>query len=191
VPPPWETVRRCDAHATFTLRLGCGWRDVRPTHEGVEVATAQGVEHFDAVIFGTGFDVDLLDRPEIACYTPHIDTWARHVAPELRGHEAARFPYLGEGFALQSVDGSQGQHAAALARMHLFNWGATMSHAALGSDIPGLAIGATRLAQCLVSDLFVEDADRHWQRLLAHSEAELLPTKWYVPPSSENSGETA
>lgn len=180
VPPPWETVRRCDAHEGFTLRLGRGWQDVRPTPGGVEVATADGVERFDAVIFGTGFDVDLLDRPELARYTPHIDTWARHVAPELARHEAARFPYLGDGFALQSADG---RHAGALARMHLFNWGATMSHAALGSDIPGLAIGATRLAQALVSDLFVEDADLHWQRLQAHDEAELLPTKWYVPPT--------
>lgn len=181
VPPPWETVRRCDAHADFTLRLGCGWQDVKPTATGVQVQTAAGTETFDAVIFGTGFDVDLLDRPELARYNAHIDTWGRHVAAEeaQRHAEAARFPYLGAGFALQSADG---QHAQALARLHLFNWGATMSHAALGSDIPGLGIGATRLAQAIVSDLFVEDADLHWQRLQEHSEAELAPTRWYVPP---------
>ncbi|WP_370679777.1 FAD/NAD(P)-binding protein [Comamonas sp. GB3 AK4-5] len=179
VPPPWETVRRCDAHDSFALHLGCGWKDVQPQADGVAVTLADGtVQRFDAVILGTGFDVDLLDRPELARYTPHIDTWARHVAPEqAAAHpEPARFPYLAPNFALQSADGQQAQ---TLSRLHLFNWGATMSHAALGSDIPGLGIGAARLAQALVSDLFVEDADLHWQQLLAHSEPELIATRWH------------
>ena len=56
-----------------------------------------------------------------------------------------------------------------------------MSHGALAGDIPGLAIGATRLAQAIARDLFVEDADRHWERLQAHEEPELIATRWYVP----------
>jgi hypothetical protein len=27
----------------------------------------------------------------------------------------------------------------------------------------------------------VEDADRHWARLLAHEEPELIATRWYAP----------
>ena len=181
VPPPWETVRRCDAHAGFTLRLATPWLDVRPGRDGVRVTTPSGQERFDAVIFGTGFDVDLLERPELAHYRGAIDTWARHVTPELAraNEEAARFPYLGPGFELRSADGSQRE---ALAAMHLFNWGSTMSHGALAGDIPGLAIGAGRLAQAIARDLFVADADRHWERLQALEEPELLATKWYVPP---------
>lgn len=182
VPPPWETVRRCDEHAAFDLRLGTPWTDVRPRADGVEVVTPQGTEKFDAVIFGTGFDVDLLDRPELARYTGHIDTWQRHVAPEQaqRNPEAARFPYLGPGFELRPAGAA---HADALSRMHLFNWGSTMSHGALAGDIPGLGVGATRLAQAIARDLFVADADAHWERLQALEEPELLPTKWYVPPA--------
>ena len=182
VPPPWETVRRCDAHETFTLRLGTPWTDVRPQADGVLVTTPGGTERFDAVVFGTGFDVDLLERPEIARYAGSIDTWARHVRPEQaqQNAEAARFPYLGPGFELRSTGEAQ---RAALSRMHLFNWGSTMSHGALAGDIPGLAIGAGRLAQSVARDLFVEDADLHWERLQALEEPELLPTKWYVPPS--------
>ncbi|RYZ03731.1 MAG: NAD(P)/FAD-dependent oxidoreductase [Comamonadaceae bacterium] len=179
VPPPWETVRRCDAHANFTLRLGTPWHDVAADADGVTVTLGDGsTERFDAVVFGTGFDVDLLDRPEIARYTPHIDTWAAHVpAAEAGRHpEAARFPYLGPGFELQGR--AEGE---ALRRMRLFNWGATMSHGALAGDIPGLAIGATRLAQAVARDLFVEDADRHWARLQAHDEPELIATRWYRP----------
>jgi cation diffusion facilitator CzcD-associated flavoprotein CzcO len=185
VPPPWETVRRCDAHAGFTLRLATPWLDVRPRPDGVLVTTPAGQERFDAVVFGTGFDVDLLERPELARYRGAIDTWARHVTPEqARGNgEAARFPYLGPGFELRSVDGADQQ---ALAAMHLFNWGSTMSHGALAGDIPGLAIGAGRLAQSIARDLFVADADLHWERLQALEEPELLPTKWYVPPDARH-----
>lgn len=186
VPPPWETVRRCDAHEGFTLRLGTPWTDVRPQPDGVLVATPSGTETFDAVIFGTGFDVDLLDRPELARYAGAIDTWANHVTPEqARRHaEAARFPYLGPGFELRARGEA---HRGALANLHLFNWGSTMSHGALAGDIPGLAIGAGRLAQSLARDLFVADADLHWERLQALEEPELLPTKWYVPPELRRS----
>lgn len=181
VPPPWETVRRCDAHDSFTLRLGTPWTDVVPAKDGVVVRTPGGSERFDAVIFGTGFDVDLVDRPELARYTGAVDTWAQHVSPEqaAKNPEAARFPYLGSGFELRPRGEA---HAAALANIHLFNWGSTMSHGALAGDIPGLAIGAGRLAQSVARDLFVADADLHWERLQALEEPELLATKWYVPP---------
>ncbi len=181
VPPPWETVRRCDAHATFDLRLAAPWLDVEPQVDGVVVTTRAGRESFDAVIFGTGFDVDLLDRPELARYTSQVDTWAHHVTPgQAASHpEPARFPYLGPGFQLQP---RAGQPGAVLRNLHLFNWGSTMSHGALAGDIPGLAIGASRLSQAIAQDLFVADADRHWARLQAHEEPELLATRWYVPP---------
>lgn len=181
VPPPWETVRRCDAHEAFTLALGRNWLDVKPRQDGVDVTTAAGVERFDAVVFGTGFDVDLPDRPEIARYAPHLDTWARHVSADeaARHPEPARFPYLGPAFELRSATG---EHQQALSRLHLFNWGSTMSHGALAGDIPGLQVGATRLAQAIARDLFVQDADAHWARLQAHDEPELLNTRWYVPP---------
>jgi cation diffusion facilitator CzcD-associated flavoprotein CzcO len=183
VPPPWETVRRCDAHTAFDLRLATPWLDVQPVPHGVRVTTPAGSEQFDMVIFGTGFDVDLLDRPELARYAGAIDTWARHVRPEQAAQhaEAARFPYLGGGFELRP---SGSAHAEALSRIHLFNWGSTMSHGALAGDIPGLAIGAGRLAQAIARDLFVTDADAHWERLQALEEPELLPTRWYVPPES-------
>ena len=57
-----------------------------------------------------------------------------------------------------------------------------MSHGALAGDIPGLAIGAARLANAVARVRFVADADSHWVRLQALEEPELLATKWYVPP---------
>ena len=56
-----------------------------------------------------------------------------------------------------------------------------MSHGALAGDIPGLEIGARRLASGIVRDLFLEDADRHWERVQVHNEDELKPTRYFVP----------
>jgi cation diffusion facilitator CzcD-associated flavoprotein CzcO len=68
-----------------------------------------------------------------------------------------------------------------LSRVHVFNWGSTMSHGALAGDIPGLELGAHRLAEGIARDLFVEDAERHWAALQAHNEDELKPTQYFVP----------
>ena len=65
--------------------------------------------------------------------------------------------------------------------VHVFNWGCTMSHGALAGDIPGLVIGANRLVDGIVRDLFVADSDRLFDTLLAHEEEELKPTRHYVP----------
>lgn len=184
VPPPWETVRRCDAHAGFELRLGEPWLDVQPEADGVQVRTAQGYRRFDAVIFGTGFDVNLLDRPELGALAASVDTWGRHVSPEqAAAHpDVARFPYLGGAFELCAAPGASAEQAQALANIHLFNWGSTLSHGALAGDIPGLQIGARRLSAGVARQCFVQDADWHWQRLQALEEPELLPTRWYLPP---------
>ena len=173
VPPPYESVLRCEKHKGFSLRFSEGWQDILP---GPEVTTSKGNQKFDAVIVCTGFDVNLVDRPEIASFRDSIDTWRSHVPEDeaAKFPEEARFPYLGDAFQLQGP-------AAGLDRVHLFNWGATMSHGALAGDIPGLEIGAARLAQGVARDLFVEDADRHWIRLQEHNEDELKVTRYFVP----------
>ncbi len=142
----------------------------------MNIVTSKGQYVFDAVIVCTGFEVNLMDRPEIASFRDSIDTWSTHVSKEeaAKFPEEARFPYLGDAFQLQGkVEGLQ--------RVHVFNWGATMSHGALSGDIPGIEIGANRLAQGIARDLFLEDADLHWQRLQGHNEDELKPTRYFVP----------
>jgi cation diffusion facilitator CzcD-associated flavoprotein CzcO len=185
VPPPFESVLRCDRHPDFSLHLGEGWDDVRVDGNGVQVTTPKGSHAFDAVIIATGFDVDLMERAELAAFREEADTWARHVeATEAALHgEAARFPYLGAGFQLQTRD-PQSPLAAAAANVHLFNWGSAMSHGQLAGDIPGLAIGVNRLVQGIARDFFAADQARFLETLHAHAEPELKPTRWYVPPAA-------
>lgn len=178
VPPPYESVLRCEKHEGFSIRFSEGWKEIK--EEGrIRIITSKTEYIFDAVIVCTGFDVNLVDRAEIASFRDSIDTWRSHVPEDeaAKFPEEARFPYLGDAFQLRGA-------AAGLGRVHLFNWGATMSHGALAGDIPGLEIGARRLAQGITRDLFVADAGQHRQRLLAHNEDELKATKYFVSLSS-------
>ena len=173
VPPPYESVLRCERHRGFSMRFGEGWTDIAP---GPVAVTPKGRHRFDALIVCTGFDVNLTDRPEVSPIRDAIDVWANHVSAEeaRKFPEEARFPYLGDAFQLR------GKHPE-IGRVHVFNWGSTMSHGALAGDIPGLEIGARRLSTGIVRDLFLEDVDRHWERVQVHNEDELKPTRYFVP----------
>ena len=183
VPPPYESVLRCERHAGFSLLFSEGWKDILQGKDKVQVVTEKEKRSFDAVIVCTGFDVNLVDRPEIASFRDAIRLWRQHV-PESEARkfpEEARFPYLGDSFELQERKSGE---APQIGRLHVFNWGCTMSHGALAGDIPGLEIGARRLALGITRDLFVADAERHWQRLLEHNDDEMKPTRYFVSLSS-------
>lgn len=179
VPPPYESVLRCEKHAAFSIRFSEGWKDILPARDGVVVKTEKASEAFDAAIVCTGFDVNLLDRPEVARFRHAIETWRSHVPPAEaeKFPEEVRFPYLGDAFQLKGT-------APGIDRVHIFNWGSTLSHGALAGDIPGIETGVRRLVSGMVRDLFLEDADRYWERVRAHNEDELKPTRYFVNLSS-------
>jgi cation diffusion facilitator CzcD-associated flavoprotein CzcO len=178
VPPPYESVLRCEKHKGFGIRFSEGWLDLKEKNS-IEIETSNGNHSCDAAIVCTGFDVNVLERAEIASFRDSIETWASHVSKEeaARFPEESRFPYLGDAFQLRGTK-------PGLERVHVFNWGSTMSHGALAGDIPGIEIGANRLAQGIARDLFAADADAHYARLLAHNEDEMKPTRFFVPPEN-------
>jgi len=179
-PPPHESVLRCDVHPNFSIRFSEAWTDVTPSVDRVSVTTAKGHYDFDSVILATGFEVDLAKHPLLAPLADEILLWRDRIPVELAAQDAecARHPYLGRGFELIARDAGR---APGLDRIHMFNVGATMSHAALAGDIPGLQIGARRLANAIVCDLFEEDLPALEAQLRAHDERELAPTRYLVP----------
>ena len=162
VPPPYESILRCERHAGFSVRFGEGWDDILP---GPLVKTRKGEHRFDAVIVATGFDVNLVDRAEIAPFRDAIETWRSHVSAE----EAQSF--RGVRFRISRCVPAA-RRRPGLGRVHVFNWGSTIATAARRRH-PGLDIGARRLAQGIARDLFLENADRHYENLLAHNETNL------------------
>jgi FAD-dependent urate hydroxylase len=179
VPPPHESVLRCDRHAGFAIRFDEPWLDVIVSPTDVTVVTATARYSFDAVIMATGFAIDLTRRPELASVHDRIALWADRVPPQdARRHpEAARFPYLGPG--LELLEREPGAMPG-LSHVHVFNAGSTMSHAAVAGDIPGLAFGANRLSQAIASSLFIASADTVRLALGAFDDRELEPTRYFV-----------
>jgi FAD-dependent urate hydroxylase len=180
VPPPHESVLRCDRHAGFAVHFAEPWLDVAPSASGVKVVTALAEYAFDAVILATGFSVDLAQRPELSHFHEGIARWGDRVsADEAALHPgAAQHPYLGAGFEL--MERSPGS-IPGLSHLYCFNAGATMSHAALAGDIPGLAFGANRLSRAIATSLFVASADALRSALYAHDDRELEPTRYFLP----------
>jgi cation diffusion facilitator CzcD-associated flavoprotein CzcO len=179
VPPPHETMLRCDRHAGFAVHFAEPWLDVLADAGGVTVVTGKARYRFAAVIFGTGFSVDLAERPELARFHDRIALWADRVAPEEaeRHPDAARFPYLGPGFEL--MERTPGA-VLGLSRLHCFNAGAIVSHAALGGDIPGLAYGANRLSRAIARALFMASVPELEAALHAYDDRELEPTRFFA-----------
>ena len=180
VPPPHESVLRCDRHTGFAVHFAEPWLDVAGSADAVRVTTARAEYQFDAVILTTGFAVALAQRPELAHLSDKIALWADRVsAEEAALHPAeARHPYLGPGFELtERIPGS----VPGLSHLHCFNAGATMSHAAVAGDIPGLAFGASRLSRAIAGSLFLASADVLQQAVHAHDDRELEPTRYFLP----------
>ncbi len=184
-PPPFESVLRCERHSGFSLRFEARISDVAPQEAGALLTVNGETKHFDAVIFATGFSVDIPQRPELAPFATNIALWGDRVsANEAMAHpDLARFPYLEAGFALTPKSGGLDP---LLSNTHLFNYGATLSHWALTGDVPGLATGATRLAQAIAQDLLSADIEQHHANMLAYEEPELKPTPYYLAPENRS-----
>ena len=179
-PPPHESVLRVQKLPGFSFRFGEPWLDVAVEGDGVTVTTTKTTERFDAVLFGTGFDVDLSRVRPLSAFADNIRLWrdVRPAAEAAANDEAARYPYLGPGFEL--LERVPGQ-TPLLRHVHLFNWGSILSQGALAGDIPGIFFGATRLAQAISQALFQEDVARHVQAMVDLEDPELAPTDYFVP----------
>ncbi|WP_421994694.1 FAD/NAD(P)-binding protein [Reyranella sp.] len=179
-PPPHESVLRVQKLPGFSFRFGEPWLDVVVEGDGVTVKTTKTSERFDAVLFGTGFDVDLARVAPLAAFADNIRLWrdVRPPAEAAANDEAARYPYLGPGFELLEKTAAR---TPLLSRIHLFNWGSILSLGALAGDIPGIFFGATRLSREISHKLFRDDVAHHVQAMVDLEDPELQPTDYFVP----------
>jgi FAD-dependent urate hydroxylase len=179
-PPPHESVLRVQQLPGFSFRFGEPWLDLVVDADGVTVKTGRTAERFDLVLLGTGFDIDLARRPELAAFADNIRLWGDACSPEdaATNREAALYPYLGPGFEL--VEKEPGR-TPLLGDIHLFNWGSILSHGALAGDIPGLFVGSPRLCQAVSHSLFRADVAQHVQNMFNQEDPELAPTHYFVP----------
>lgn len=173
IAPPRESVLRVSSDPRARLMLGAGVTGAESADAGVRLTTEAGPVAADMVILGTGFALDLEAPPELAGFAEHILRWADRV-PEAQGEWGAA-PYLGPGFEFRPrEDGA----VPGLARIRCFTHAAQLSLGNLANDIPAASEGAARLAEAVARALFLEDRERHWERLVAYDEPELLGDEW-------------
>ncbi|MBY5414650.1 NAD(P)-binding domain-containing protein [Rhizobium leguminosarum] len=176
-PPPRPSVLRVSAFPQAHLHLESPIDGLQQEGDHIVVTTPKGSYPVDFLIFGTGFKVDLTNRPELAAVASHIRLWRDRfpVPADMRNDELETSPDLGDAFEfLEAEPGA----CPALARIHCFNFPATLSHGKLTGDIPAISEGADRLARGIVRALFVADRERHFADLQAFDTPELLGDEW-------------
>jgi cation diffusion facilitator CzcD-associated flavoprotein CzcO len=179
--PPQDVFWRCRRHDNFNWHADCVWHSVREEGDSVVIESSTSRYEVDFIIFATGFDTDLTARPELSKIVQHIALWRdRFTPPPGEANDLlGRHPYLGNAFEFtERVPGN----APYLARLHNFTFGAMLSHGVTGAAVTGMKYGVPRLVGGLVRDLFREDADTYYSKLLEYAEPELetldSPADW-------------
>jgi cation diffusion facilitator CzcD-associated flavoprotein CzcO len=176
-PPPAESVRRVAAHPNAALLTGAGVEGVARDGAALVLATPRGPVRADFVVLGTGFLQDAALRPELAAVAGGIRLWRDAYAPPEAERDAALGlnPWLDEGFAFtERVPGT----SPYLARLHCFNFAATLSHGKVTGDVPAISVGARRLARAICARLLAADVAWHAERHAAFDEPEIAGDEW-------------
>jgi cation diffusion facilitator CzcD-associated flavoprotein CzcO len=176
-PPPHESVRRVAAHPGARLLTGAGVEAVARDGDALLLSTPRGLVRAAFTILGTGFVQDVALRPELGAMAAGIRLWrdAYTPPPEEQDDALALNPWLDEGFAFTERVPGQAPH---LARLHCFNFAATLSHGKVTGDIPAISAGAQRLAQAICARLLAADIEAHAARHAAFDEAEITGEEW-------------
>ncbi|MBV1838649.1 SidA/IucD/PvdA family monooxygenase [Acetobacter estunensis] len=174
-PPPQDTFWRCRRHENFAFHVGTPWTGVRMEGNEVVVTTPKGEMRFDFLIVGTGFLIDMAQRPELARLAPHVALWREKFTPPMDEESTllGSYPYLGAKFQFRPKD-SADPLAPMLAAIHNFTFSATPSMGLSGASISAMRFGVEKLTFGIGCDLFVEDGERHLQSLLDYNVEELI-----------------
>jgi cation diffusion facilitator CzcD-associated flavoprotein CzcO len=158
IPPPRHTVKRALEHANFHLCLGSPWTASRMDVDKVVVITPNGEYRFDFVVFGTGFDMDIARRPEMAALAPHMLRWRDRFRPP-EGEENEMLldqPYLGDSLEFQErVPGA----CPVLGRVSMLGAAATLSAGPLFGGLNGLKFLLERMVEQTCRSLILETLD--------------------------------
>ncbi len=157
---PQATIDRAGRHPNFHLLLGREIASVRQGDDGIEIKTGQETLSVDFIIAGTGYRTDLATRPELSRIAKRVRLWRevpgiaddRDAVQEWGGH-----PYLDRELAFtERVPGT----APWVRRIHIFNYGAVVSHGYHVGDIGSHDTCIRRLREAIQDGLFRDSADR-------------------------------
>lgn len=156
IPPPKETLDRIKDFNNLHMHYNTTLHNVVEDREGMFLFTNKGVLSVDFIIFATGFTVDLSLRPELDAIRSVIMLWNNRVPSDILQlcPRLGLFPYLGSHFEFLETEVGTAPY---LKNIYCFNYGAFLSHGLISGDIPGISVGAVRLAQGIATDFFLEE----------------------------------
>lgn len=176
-PPPRDSTLRVSQHDHAKFHFSSPVLNVEPHGGGIVLNTPKGKYELDFLIVATGFGVDLARRPELAHIAPHIRFWSDRFSPQpdLADAELDSAPDLADDFGFQErIAGT----CPWLRRVHCFNYASTLSQGKLTGDIPGISVGAQRLASGLAKALYAAAPADLLAKLQSYQEPELLGDEW-------------
>lgn len=178
-PPPQDTFERCARFPQFTLHFASPVTEAGLADGKIRLLTPHASIEADFLIIGTGFAVDLADRPELARVRSQIALWSDRYEPPPGEANAmmGRYPYLSNAF--QFTEKYRGE-APFLKRLYNHTYGAQMS---LGgaAGISQLKFSAERIALGITRQLFVDDGDGFLASLRRYDASELDMTPYDAP----------
>jgi len=138
------------------------------------VTTTHGQFAVDHLVFATGYTVDLAARKELTSLASHIRLWSDNPPPTAE-FSLEGSPDLEADFSFREKTPGA---CPALGQVHLFTGAALVSVGKLTGDIPGISLGAERLARGITARLYAADLDQQLQRIREYDEPEVHGHEW-------------
>ncbi|MFK7966043.1 MAG: NAD(P)-binding domain-containing protein [Burkholderiaceae bacterium] len=154
VPPSLPTVQRVAKYSNVFLHFDSPIESLAiDADSAVAITTPRSTYAVDDLIFATGYGTDLSLRPELEQLAPHIRFWSDCKPAHAAAFSLEGYPDLSGDFSL--IEREVGA-CPVLNRVHLFTHAALMSQGKLTGDIPGVGLGAERLARGIVERLYAD-----------------------------------
>ena len=162
IPPPRHTVERALKNDGFHLCLNSPWTATRMAGDKVVVNTPGGEHRFDFVIFGTGFDMGIDRRPDLAALSPHFLRWRDRFSPpkDEGSDQLLNQPYLGP--ACEFLERDPGS-CPVLSRISILGAAATLSIGPMFGGLNGIKFVLERLVGETCRALMLETLDQFYE----------------------------
>ncbi|MBA3957182.1 MAG: NAD(P)-binding domain-containing protein [Parachlamydiaceae bacterium] len=179
-PPPHEALDRVQGYSNFFVKGEAHIQCVFVEKEELVVLLTQEELRCDYMILATGFKVDGTQQPELRDVADKILFWKdRGTLPKDAAEKFGSFPYLGPHF--EFLEKKKGE-APFLKHLYCFNYAATLSHGLISSDVPGIGVGAHRVAAGIAADLFIENSRANFENLVQYNQSEFDPRDYPFLP---------
>ncbi len=172
-PPSADSLRRVAGAANLTILSNTAIEKVEVNEPTFILYTNKGPLTYDFMVLATGYEVNGDKQRELHRVIRDIELWKDKLPESTVASfpSLGLFPYLGATYEFTpKVLPPDSKHY--LSNLYCFNYAAMVSHGPLSSDIPAISVGATRLAQGIAADFFVQEHAWFLENLRSYDHAE-------------------